>query len=103
MPRPSHSTPDLDRLLVRALCQGDTPDADRATLDLYEHLLGEVIARAGDTDAPCIVAALMFSMARRFIPGPPCPTPAAAVVDRPIHRRPSLSSRGALAPLRLAA
>jgi hypothetical protein len=82
----------LDQLLRRALCHGDTDDADGATIALYLHLLQDVQPAVGDADAPCIVATLMFAMARRlFDPGRT--PPAAAVVS--LRRAPD--------PIRLAA
>jgi hypothetical protein len=87
------SIPVLDRLLERALCRGETPDADRATIALYMRLLRELAPRAADVDAPCVVAVLMFGMARRLMPGPASPPPATAVA----------SSRRGPEPLSLAA
>ncbi len=95
----------LDQLLRRALCHGDTDDADGATVALYLHLLSDVRSAVGDADAPCIVAMLMFAMARRLFAGPESTPPAAAVASVAFLRRPSDPVRPAppAGPLRLAA
>jgi hypothetical protein len=83
----------LDQLLRRALCHGDTDDADGATIALYLDLLQDVQPAVGDADAPCIVATLMFAMARRLLAGPGSTPPTAALA----------SLRRAPEPIRLAA
>jgi hypothetical protein len=91
---PSLCVAELERLLHRALCRGDGDDADRAAIELYLVLLEEMERGApGDEDAPCLVATLMFAMARRFLAGPASPPAAAATVAafpafaafRPVH------------------
>ena len=69
----------LNHLLCQALCHGDTDDADGATMALYFCLLADVQTAVDDADAPCIVATLMFAMARRPLTGPQG-TPTAAAV-----------------------
>ncbi len=69
----------LDPLLVRALCRGESDDADRASIELYLLLLPEMERDVGQAHAPCLVATLMFAMARRFLRGAGS-TPATAAV-----------------------
>jgi hypothetical protein len=79
----------VERLLVRALCRGDSDDADRATIELYLLLLAEMERSLPADDAesaPCLVATLMFAMARRFLTGPQgAPSAAALAVPRPFE------------------
>jgi hypothetical protein len=62
----------VERLLVRALCRGDSDDADRATIELYLLLLAEMERdlRGDEESAPALVATLMYALARRFLAGP---------------------------------
>jgi len=75
----------IEFLLVRALFRGDGDDAERASIELYLLLLQEMERDLPDDgDAPCLVATLMFAMARRFLVGPgSTPAAAALVVPRP--------------------
>jgi hypothetical protein len=79
----------LENLLVRALFRGDGDDADRATIELYLLLLAEMERSLPADDAesaPCLVATLMFAMARRFLTGPQgAPSAAALAVPRPFE------------------
>jgi hypothetical protein len=84
----SLSIPLIEHLLVRALLHGDGDDAERASIELYL-LLFEEMRRDLPDDAPCLVATLMFAMARRFLTGPQG-TPAAAALSVP---RPCESTR----------
>ena len=73
----------LETLLARALLRGDGDDAERASIELYLLLLEEMERELpDDPDAPCLVATLMFAMARRFLVGPGT-TPAAAMLAAP--------------------
>jgi len=81
---------EIQNLLVRALFRGDGEDAERASIELYLLLLQEMDRDLPDDgDAPCLVATLMFAMARRFLSGPERP-PAAAMLAVP---RPFESTR----------
>ncbi len=76
----------LEHLLLRALCRGDSDDAERASIELYLCLLPamERDMPGDEGSAPCLVATLMFAMARRFLAGPQGTPPVAAVaVPRP--------------------
>jgi hypothetical protein len=72
----SLSAADLHLLVHRALCEGDTDDADRAAMELYTQLLRDVKPVVGDADAPCIVATLMLALARRRLKTPRDPSSA---------------------------
>ncbi len=92
----------LDQLLRRALCHGDTDDADGATVALYLHLLDDVTPVVGEADAPCIVAMLMFAMARRLLPGPGG-APQGMLFAFPPRPPAARDAPASIAPIRLAA
>jgi hypothetical protein len=76
----------LEQLLLRALCRGDSDDAERASIELYLCLLPEMERGlpGEEENAPCLVATLMFAMARRFLAGPQGTPPVAShAVRRP--------------------
>ncbi len=77
----------IETLLVRALFRGDGDDAERASIELYLLLLEEMdrsLPRDDAESAPCLVATLMFAMARRCLTRPGgTPAPAVLAVPRP--------------------